>query len=264
MRAGRFLTADDSRRMERACVVDEDFARRNWPRGDALGQKLFFGGEEGPESEAFTVVGIVGTVKQADVTEEQAIGAVYYPFGLRADQRAFIVVRTSLAPESFAPTLRRAVRLVDADLPIEDVRPMETRLADSLVARRSPALLTAIFAFTALLLTAIGTYGALSYAVAQRHREISVRLAVGARPEQIRGQFLAFGLRLLALGVGLGWCGAMLAGGTMRALLFGVPALHLPTLAATAGVLTLVALAACVFPAHRATKIDPALALRSE
>lgn len=264
LREGRFLTADDSHRTERACVVDEDFARRNWPQGGALGQKLFSGGEEGPDAEAFTVVGVVGVVKQAAVTEDQAIGAVYFPFSFTSDNRLFVTVRTSLAPEALAATLRRVVRAVDADLPIEDVQSMEARVADSLMARRSLALLSGLFGFTALLLTAIGTYGVLSYAVSQRHREISVRLAVGANPGQIRGQFLALGIRLLSLGVGLGLLGAVLAGHAMRSLLFGVPALHTPTLALTAAVLGLVSLVACLLPAHRATKVDPMLALRAE
>lgn len=264
LREGRFLSAADSHRAERVCVVDEDFARRNWPQGGAVGRKLFQGGAEDPDAEAFTVVGVVGAVKQAAVTEDRSIGAVYYPLRHQADHRLFVVVRTSPASEGFAATLRRAVRRVDADLPIEDVRTMTARVEDSLMARRSPALLTGAFAFTALLLTGIGTYGVLSYAVAQRHREISVRLAVGARPEQIRRQFLALGLRLLLLGVGGGLVGAMLAGETMRSLLFGVPALHLPTLALAAAVLGAVSLIACLLPAHRATKTDPALALRAE
>lgn len=264
LREGRFLTAADSHRSERVCVVDEDFARRNWPQGDALGQKLFQGSSEGPDAEAFTVVGVVGVVKQAGLTDEQAVGAVYYPLRHHADNQLFVAVRTNLAPEVFAATLRRVVRAVDADLPIEEVRSMAARVSDSLLARRSPALLAGAFAFTALLLTAVGTYGVLSYAVAQRHREISVRLAIGARPEQIRGQFLRLGLRLLARGVGLGLLGAILAGQTMRSLLFGVPELHPPTLAITAGVLGLVSLAACLLPAHRASQVDPAHALRAE
>ncbi len=264
LREGRFLTAADTRRTVRACVVDEDFARRNWPQGGALGQKLFPGAAEGPEAAAFTVVGVVGAVKQAAVTEEQAIGAVYFPFRFQNDNGLFVTVRTSLAPEALAATLRRVVRQVDPELPIEDVRAMETRVADSLLARRSPALLTGVFALTALLLTAIGTYGVLSYAVAQRHREISVRMALGAKPQQIRGQFLALGLRLLGVGIGLGLLGAVLAGQTMQGLLYGVPTLHAPTLMITALVLGFVSLVACLLPSHRAAKVDPMIALRAE
>ena len=111
---------------------------------------------------------------------------------------------------------------------------METRIADSLVARRSPALLAGLFSGIALLLTAIGTYGVLSYAVAQRRREIGLRMALGARPEQVRGQFVALALRLLAAGTVLGVLGAWLTGRAMQAILFQVPALHVATLAGTA------------------------------
>ena len=101
-------------------------------------------------------------------------------------------------------------------------------------------------------------------AVAQRNREISVRMALGARPEQIRGQFIALGGRLLAGGIGLGLLGALFAGETMQGLLYGVPALHAPTLIGTAAVLGLVSLIACLLPAHGATKVDPMIALRAE
>ena len=114
---------------------------------------------------------------------------------------------------------------------------METRIADSLVARRSPALLAGLFSGIALLLTAIGTYGVLSYAVAQRRREIGLRMALGARPEQIRAQFLSLALRLLAAGTVLGVLGAWLTGRAMQAILFQVPPLHVATLAGAAAIL---------------------------
>ena len=162
-------------------------------------------------------------MKQAGLVEDEAQGAVYYPFGHRMDHSLWVVVRTSLPPESLGPALRRAVRTVDPELPVNDLRSMEARIADSLVARRSPALLAGLFAGIALLLTAIGTYGVLSYAVAQRRREIGLRMALGARPEQVRVQFLSLALRLLAAGTVLGVLGAWLTGRAMQAVLFQVP-----------------------------------------
>jgi len=134
---------------------------------------------------------------------------------------------------------------------------METRIADSLAARRSPALLAGLFSAIALLLTAIGSYGVLSYAVAQRRREIGVRMALGARPEQIRSQFFSLALRLLAYGTILGVIGAWLAGRAMQAVLFHVPALNLAILAGAAGVMGAVSVVAGLLPAHRAAKISP-------
>ena len=141
---------------------------------------------------------------------------------------------------------------------------MDTRIAESLIARRSPALLAGIFAGVALLLAAIGTYGVLSYAVAQRTREIGIRMALGAQRGQIGAQFLSLGLRLLAAGTILGLIGAWLAGRAMQSVLFDVPTLHLATLFGTALVMTAVSLIACLIPARRATKVDPMVALRAE
>jgi predicted permease len=113
---GRFLTADDSRRGERVCVVDDDFARYYWPNESALGQHLFEGSAASNDSEAFTVVGVVGAVKQAGLTDEIAQGAVYYPYALRTDDSLFVVVRTILPPESLGLTLQKVVRKIDPRL----------------------------------------------------------------------------------------------------------------------------------------------------
>jgi len=145
LREGRFLTADDSRRSSRVSVVDEDFARYYWPHSSALGQHLFEGGEPTTDAQSFTVVGVVGTVKQAGLTDQTAQGAVYYPYALSGNDRLFIVVRTSLRPESLGLALQELVRQIDPELPVNDLRSMDTRIADSLVEQRSPALLAVSF-----------------------------------------------------------------------------------------------------------------------
>jgi predicted permease len=264
LRAGRFLTADDSPRSARVCVVDEDFARYYWPQGSAIGQRLWDGSEAGTEAEAFTVVGVVGGVKQAGLTDNEAQGAIYYPYSFRIGDSVFVAVRTSLPPESLGLTLQRVVRQIDPDVPVDDLRSMDTRIADSLVARRSPALLAGLFSGIALLLTSIGTYGVLSYAVAQRRREIGVRIALGAQSGQIRIQFLSLSLRLLAAGTVLGLIGAWQAGRAMRSLLFEVPPLNVAVLAAAACVTAAVCLAACLLPSQRAAQISPMEALAEE
>jgi hypothetical protein len=252
------------RREQRVCLVDEDFARRYWPQGNAIGQSLFQGGQERPDAEAFTIVGVVGAVKQAELTENQAQGAVYFPYSHRPDGNIFVAVRTGVLPEALAPTLQNVVRGIDPEIPVNDLRSMGTRISDSLVARRSSALLIGLFAGVALLLTAIGTYGVLSYAVAQRRREIGIRMALGAQPWQIGSQFLGLGLRLLAVGTILGIAGAWMAGRAMQSILFNVPALQLAILVGTAAIIGVVALVACWLPARRAARVDPQVALRSE
>jgi putative ABC transport system permease protein len=271
LREGRFLTSEDSQRPERVCVVDEDFARRYWPGGGALGQQVFHGaivftgrGHEQDNGNLFTIVGVVGTVKQAELTEPHGQGAIYLPFRDRDSGNIFVATRTNQRPEAFAGTLRKLVRATEPDLAIDDIRSMETRIDDSLVARRSPALLAGIFAAVALLLAAIGTYGVLSYAVAQRRREIGIRMALGAQRQQIGAQFLSLGLRLLAVGTFLGLIGAWLVGKAMQSVLFDVPALPVAALLGTAMVMTAVSLVACLIPARRAANLNPMIALRAE
>lgn len=264
LRAGRFLTADDSRRPERVCVVDEDFARYYWPNASAIGQRLWDGSETGKDAEAFTIVGVVGGVKQAGLTEDEAQGAIYYPYAFRIGDSFFVAIRTSLPPESLALALQKIVRQIDPDIPVDDLRSMDTRIADSLVARRSPALLAGLFSGIALLLTTIGTYGVLSYSVTQRRREIGVRMALGALPRQIRSQFLSLSFRLFAGGTLLGLLGAWQAGRAMRTVLFHVPPLDLAILAGAASVTGVVCLAACLLPSQRAARISPMETLAEE
>ena len=268
LREGRFLMSDDSHRPERVCVVDEDFARRYWPNGGALGQQVVDGGNTDPQQggrtpNVSTIVGVVGAVKQTALTEPHGQGAVYLPFYIE-NSYYFVVTRTSQRPEAFADTLRKLVRAANPNMGIDNIRSMETRVSDSLIARRSPALLAGIFAAVALLLASIGTYGVLSYAVAQRTREIGIRMAVGAQREQIAAQFLKIGLRLLMTGTVIGLIAAALAGRALQSLLYDVPSLNPATFAATAAIMTIVCLVACWLPARRASRTDPMEALRAE
>ena len=262
---GRWLDAADMRRPERVCVVDDDFARRYWPAGGAVGQRLFWGSAIGKDADAFTVVGVVGAAKQLALSEDQQQGAVYYPYGYGPiNNDLFVVARTQTADAPFAAMLQRVVRGVGPDVALSDVRPMENRVASSLAAQRTSAMLAGLFAGVAVLLTAIGTYGLLSYAVAQRRREIGVRLALGARPSQISWQFVTLALRLLTVGMALGLLGSLWAGHAMQVLLFRVPGFHAETLVLTAVLLGAIALVACLAPAYRATRLSPIRALAEE
>jgi predicted permease len=258
---GRFLEPGEIQRGDNVAVVDEDFAHRYWSGTSALGRKIFSGPRTLTDREAFTIVGVVSSAKHAGLTDAQATGAVYYPYTTHFDSELFVVARTTLPPESLAGSLRQVVRGVDADLAVSDLRSMDARIEETLVARRSPAVLAALFAGIALLLTGIGTYGVMSYAVAQRRREIALRMALGASPEQVRRQFFSLAARLVAVGSALGLAAAWLAGRGMQAVLFAVPAVHVPTLAAAAAIMATISLAACVLPARRAALISPMEAL---
>ncbi len=264
LRAGRFLAPADSRSGKRVCVVDDDFAHYYWPNTSPLGHRLFEGSQRGPDSEAFTVVGVVGSVKQAGLAEETAQGSVYYPYIYRPDGNIFVAVRAGASSGSLALTLQRVVRQIDPELAVNDVRWMDDRIADSLLARRSPALLAGLFSAIALLLVGIGTYGVLSYAVAQRNREIGVRMALGAQPGRIRAEVFSSALRLFLGGAAFGVIGASLTGNAMQAVLFHVPALSPLALGGAAAVMALVSGIACLLPAFRAARISPMRALAEQ
>jgi predicted permease len=260
---GRFMEDADNHRKQHVCVVDEAFAKRYWPNGGAVGHRI----ANGPvfnEDSAHTIVGVVGNVKQSDLTESTAMGSIYYPYVTYPSTGLSVVLRTPMAPEALASTLKKAVLKIDPELPVDDLKPMQARIEESLVSRRSPALLAGIFSGVALVLTAVGTYGVLAYAVSQRRREIGVRMALGALPHQVLTQFLGLGARLLLIGVVLGVFGAWAAGSAMKSVLFGVGTINPWILSATAGLLAAVVLLAVFLPSYRASQVSPIDALRDD
>ena len=258
---GRFLEDADNHRAPKVCVIDQDVAQRYWPGQSAVGHRLARNAEFKPEDIA-TVVGVVGRVKQNDLSDVSGLGAIYFSYQKYTSNGFSVVVRTPLAPEALALVLKKIVLKIDPELPVDDLKTMQARIDDSLVARRSPAVLTGVFAGVALLLAAVGTYGVLAYAVGQRRREIGVRMALGAQPRQVLVQFLGLGFRLLLAGIGFGVLGAWAAGRAMQRLLFGVDAIHPGILAATAGVMLVVVLLAVFLPSRRASRVSPIEALR--
>ena len=263
LRAGRWLGETDQRSEQRVCVVDEALVRYYWPKGDAIGRRLTKG-VTFKDAEAFTIVGVVGDVKTNELAETSALGAIYFPYRLLAENSMSVIVRTSLAPTALASVLRAAVRRSDPELPVDDIRPMQDRIDDSLMQRRSSVLLTSLFAAAALTLAAIGTYGVLSYAVTQRRREFGIRLAIGAQRRDILKLVLGGGLRLAALGVALGLAGSFALEQLLESLLFGVTAHDPGVFVGIALLLLAVTSIACVVPAFRATRVDPVEALRAE
>jgi predicted permease len=263
---GRFFEDGDLQDRPRyapgVAVIDEVFARKYWPNGDAIGRHFSTILADTKEGRDLTVIGIVGSVKQTDLAESQKLGAVYEPYSFSTDLR--LLVRASVPVNTLIPSVKNRVREIDSEIPIENFKTLQMYINESLIARRSPAILAGIFAGVALLLAAIGTYGVLAYAVARRRREIGVRLALGAMPGGIARQFLLFGLRLLAIGALFGCVGAWAAGRAMRGVLFEVPSFHMPTLVGAAVAIGVVTLIASLLPAIRAARISPMEALRDE
>jgi predicted permease len=263
LRAGRWLEASDQLSQQRVCVVDEAFARRYWPQGDAIGHRLTKD-TTFKDDEAFTIVGVVGTVKTSELADASDLGAVYFTYRAMAENETNVIVRTSLAPIAMASILRAAVQRIDPELPVDDIRPMQARIDDSLIQRRSSVVLSALFAAAALTLAAIGTHGVLSYAVTQRRREFGIRLAVGAQRCDVLKLVLGGGLRLVVLGIALGLAGSFALADLLNALLFGVSAQDPGVFAGIALLLLAVTGVACVLPAFRATRVNPVEALRAE
>ncbi|HEY3757458.1 MAG TPA: ABC transporter permease [Opitutaceae bacterium] len=260
---GRLLADRDEESKTQVCVVDRAFAERYWPGQNPLGHRLT------PDvtltdKNAWTIVGVVAEIKQNELADSLDHGEVYFPYSSQANSYFSVVVRCSVPTAAVAPMLRTAVLKLDPELPLNHVRPMQSHIDDSLVARRSPAVMASIFALTALLLAAIGTYGLLSYSVTQRWREIGIRMALGAQPSQIRAQFLFMGVRVLVIGSALGLVLAWWTGHLMQSLLFNVPTLPVGILSTSLAVMTVATLLASLIPAGRTVRVNPVVALRAE
>lgn len=260
---GRFLEDADNHRDQRVCLVDQDFAQRYWPGKSPLGRRI----SPSPtfdEKQACTIVGVVGNVKMTELADTSAQGSIYFPYKDYSANNFFVVIRTNLVPTALAPMLQKVVLAIDPALPVDELKPMQSWIDNSMISRRSPAMLAAIFAAVALVLAAVGTYGVLAYAVNQRRREIGVRMALGALPEQVLTQFLGLGTKLLLGGVTIGVLGAWAAGRAMQGILFGVGTVHLGVMAAAAGVMMIVVLLATFLPSRRASRVSPIEALRDD
>ncbi len=260
---GRYLEDADLEEGVRVCLVDTTFVERYWPGESAIGRRLATDVTLTDEN-AMTIVGVLGTVKQLDLTDDTPLGTIYVPYSLRSQQSFYLTVRTGMAPDSMGNALRQLVLGIDPELPLDDVRIMQDRIDDSMLARRSPAILAGIFAGVALLLAAIGTYGVLAYAVGERSREIGVRMAIGAQPGQVLRSFLLLGGKLLLGGVVIGVALSWLAGLGMQSVLYEVVPYDVAVLATTGGLLAIVVLLASYLPSSKAARVSPMEAMRED
>jgi len=262
--AGRMLGDQDTEDAPRAVVVNQALAARYFPKGDAVGSRIRppCGGDE-KECPWRTIVGVVGDVREVGVEEELA--PVFYAAYPQNPHHSFaIAIRTSQDPAGLVTALRNEVRGVDREQPIHDALPMQARVDQRLGPRRFALQVLMIFAVTALILAAVGLYGVTSYMVAQRTREFGIRLALGAEARDILGMVLKKSLVLTGIGIGAGLLASLALSRVMASVIYGVSERDPLTLAIAGPVLAAAALLASFFPARRATRVPPAIALRAE
>ncbi len=254
---GRVLSADDRTDAPAAVVINEAARARFFPDGRAVGRQLRWWGI------TREIVGVVGNERFRGLSTETP-PAAYLALAQSPMNSASLLVRTQGRPRALAPAVRAAVQAADPDLAVFDIATLDETITRSIARERSTMLLLGVFATVALFLALIGVHGVLGYAVAQRRRELGVRLAIGAQRTDLLRMVLGQGLRLTLLGVALGLAGALAASRLLASLLFGVSTTDVLTFAAAPAFIVAVALLAAWLPARRATSIDPALALRME
>jgi predicted permease len=267
--AGRAFSERDREDAPGVAVVNETFAKRYWPGQDPLGRRIrlasgLANGLAGSDAPWLEVVGVARDGKYRMYFEAPQ-PYVYLPAAQRYRGDMTLVVRTDADPAGVVAALRREVAALDAEVPLFGVRTMEEFLRDRTFAGpRLVSSLLSVFGLLGLTLAAVGIYGVMAYSVGQRTREIGVRMALGARRGDVVAMILRKGLILAALGVAAGTLAALALTRVMSGLLYGVSASDPLTYAGVAGLLALVALAACLIPARRASRVDPMVALRYE
>mgnify|MGYP002381971580 CR=1 FL=1 len=255
---GRFITEADHDKAARVAVINQTLARHRWGNEDPVGRRISYDNGEN----WVTVVGVIGDARNYGL-ERAAVDEVYAPIA-QTGGGGFLLVRTAAEPLGLVRQLREAIYALDAETAIDHVRTLEEARSDALASPRLTALLLGLFALLALVITATGLAGVMALLVNQRTHELGIRLVLGAAPGKILMLVLRQGLVLVALGLALGFVGALALRRVMAGLLFAVEPGDPLTWLGVSLVLSLVAAAACFLPARRVTLIDPLPALRSE
>jgi len=259
--SGRNFTPEDRQGSMPVGIVNQEAARRFWPGKSPIGRILAQG--EDSTAPRLTIVGVVASAHH-DGPNQPLKTELFAPFEQNPSRGPVFVLEPARDPESAVTVFRQVLKEVDPLVPVASVDPIEKLVGDALSLPRLYALLIGIFASAALLLAVLGVYGVMAYAVAQRQREIGVRLALGAAPSAIRRLVLGQGARLALIGTGIGLLAAAGTGRLLGTLLFEVSAFDLPTFVAVPLVLGAMALLACWLPARRAMRVNPLVAIREE
>jgi predicted permease len=268
---GRFIGQEDTINSPRVAVIDTELARAYFPDKDPVGQSITF-----PQVGDYRIVGVVGHVQHWEVglsspfMQNQSYVSIYQVtdrWALTIDTWTWVVVRTPLDASAVLPEIRKMVCAAGSNQTLYHAQTMKEIVGESMSSQRFPMILLGTFAALALLLASIGIYGVMSYSVSQRVHEIGVRMALGAKKQNILGMVVGHGLRLAVAGLAIGTAAALMLARVLSSfshLLYGVGASDPATFVAVSAMLTVVAVLACYLPARRAMHVDPMVALRHE
>ena len=256
---GRFFSDADSADAPLVIIVNQTFAKKFWPKGDALGKRITF---DDPKKNPkwVTIVGIVGDIRHFGLDIDPK-PEMYVPFAQSAYSTTICVVRSNQDARTLLAAIRREIQAIDSAVPLANVRSFETVIAESVAPRRLSVVLLGVFAGVAVLLASVGIYGVMSFLVVQRTHEIGVRMALGAQRSDVLKLVLFRSLKLISVGTIIGLIVALMSTHTLRALLYSVSAFDAMTFVLVTILLGAVALAASYLPAIRATKADPMVVL---
>jgi putative ABC transport system permease protein len=260
---GRTFMPQDTREVPRVIIIDQLLAERHFPGQDPVGKRLIM--QTDPSGrKPITIIGVVPHLKLYGYEETTVLPQAYLAQTQVPETGLVVLLRTLLRPDALEKSLREVVAAIDPNQPVFEIRMMQDRVAETWATPRLMSFLLATFSGLALTLALVGLYGVMSYNGIRRMREIGVRLALGARRRQISAMMLSQGIRLLGIGLLVGFAGAIALSRVIRSLLFQVNASDPAIYAAVSILLVIAALLACWIPAHRASRVDPIVTLRTE
>jgi predicted permease len=268
---GRYFDDHDSESAAQTVIVDEQLARHFWPNRDPIGQRMYQSDnlkeptKSGAHTSWYQVVGVVRSITQEDLAGTRSgFGAYYFPYAQHPYRDYTFAVRTAGPAGGVTSMLRGAMARIDPELALFDVKTMDERVALSMASRRAALMLALAFGGLALFLSVIGIYGVLAYLMAQRRREIAIRMALGSTGGGVVRMVLREGLMLVGVGLALGLVGAAALHKIVASQIYGVQPSDPLVLGSVSVLLAGIALAACAVPARRAIRIDPVEVLRHE
>jgi putative ABC transport system permease protein len=258
IKQGRTFTQQEVEQGGNVLLVDEQLARRFWPRGDALGRHIKYDAH-GPQE----IIGIVGDVRNYD-SEAPGRIKIYTPFGRMPLSHSALAVRSAgIDPLDLVAAIKHEVAAINPNVPASEIATLNDRLSHRVAPRRINTILVTAFGALALILAAVGIYGVMSHSVTARTHEFGIRMALGAQPRDVLKLAVKQGMTLALSGMAIGLTASFALTRLMKSLLFGVGATDPLTFAAIVSLLTIVVFLACWIPARRATKVDPLAALRN-